>query len=758
MPIWFTRPGAPVEQDWVKRFAAADWTVDFPRGAMASTVTSADGRGLTVEASFLRKGDLIGLIYESEDKHSHPARARETRRDYSHSKLSFRWKSSGLVALDAVNGPVLTIEGRDAAGQPKQWFVRLWNYASGTPADAVVTLDFDSLDGGFMLPGEADRVWPADIDRMFFSLVPPGYVAGSAEVSLASGRVEISDIACDGLGSVLAVGDALAPEHGFGACTAYDDMYNLAPERVVREVEASGFRGTIIHYVGMSHYPSLGADGLVDPARGMNAAALAWHRDFARAARARGFEVIWSLSYEILDMFCPDAWKQRAHDGVAAATGYEPPSTLVSPANGEAIAYLGRIAAELVGISAEAGLEPMFQVGEPWWWVRDDGAICCFDGAAKAVLGDVVISDVRGNLTAEQKALLDQAGELLADSTAGVCAAAAGARTHLLAYLPGLLDPAAPEVRRANLPVGWAKPAFDILQLEDYEWVTGGRRPLREAAYGLVEQRLGYAPSDQHYLSGFVATVEAREQWRSVIDAAREAEARGVAKTFIWAMPQWLRDGVTLFGEEGELAPFEDVDFPIAIGAEASVSPGFSTNVVTSAGGHEYRNANWSQARLRFDAGPGVRGEEELGELIGFFRARRGPAVGFRFRDPFDHSSNGMTGLPAAADQPLGEGDGVRTSFELVKHYGVGEERRITRPVAGSVRVAVDGAERVSGWSLDALGVVRFDDPPASGAVVAAGYLFDTPVRFAEDRIEVNRATFLAGEAPSVPLVEVREG
>jgi uncharacterized protein (TIGR02217 family) len=41
--------------------------------------------------------------------------------------------------------------------------------------------------------------------------------------------------------------------------------------------------------------------------------------------------------------------------------------------------------------------------------------------------------------------------------------------------------------------------------------------------------------------------------------------------------------------------------------------------------------------------------------------------------------------------------------------------------------------------------------------VVSAGFLFDVPVRFAEDRIEVNRATFLAGEAPSVPLIEVRE-
>ena len=64
MTIWFTRPGAAVDEGFVKRFAAHDWTVDFPRGAMASSVTTADGRGMTVEAHFLRKGDLVGLIYE----------------------------------------------------------------------------------------------------------------------------------------------------------------------------------------------------------------------------------------------------------------------------------------------------------------------------------------------------------------------------------------------------------------------------------------------------------------------------------------------------------------------------------------------------------------------------------------------------------------------------------------------------------------------------------------------------------------------
>jgi uncharacterized protein (TIGR02217 family) len=53
-------------------------------------------------------------------------------------------------------------------------------------------------------------------------------------------------------------------------------------------------------------------------------------------------------------------------------------------------------------------------------------------------------------------------------------------------------------------------------------------------------------------------------------------------------------------------------------------------------------------------------------------------------------------------------------------------------------------------------GEVAFDVAPADGAAVRAGFLFDVPVRFAEDRLEVSRATFLAGEVTSVPLVEVR--
>jgi uncharacterized protein (TIGR02217 family) len=765
MNLWFTRPDAKIVRTFVKRFDPLHWTVDFPRGTIASVVTTADGHGLSVSCEFLREGDLVGLIWESEDRHAHPAHARETSRDYSDCTLSFHWESSGVIALDAVNGPTLTIEGTDASGNEQVWLVRLWNYATGTPESADVSLDFNALDGGFSLPDDAVRVDPARIERMFISLVAPGYLSGSEELFAApvQGSATISDIRCDGAGSVLRINDAFVPEHGLRIATGYDDLYNLPPERVVQAAERLGYRGAINHYIGMSHYFALDAAGKLDAARTLNSGALAWHREFARAAKAHGYELIWSISYEILDMFCPEAWKQRAHDGSAGLTGWDPPSALLSPANADAIAFLKNVAAALTAISEEAGLQPQVQIGEPWWWVRADGAICLYDDAAKAALGGepVEINDVRASLSEAQLQLLDDAGALLAQSTGEVCGAVKQAspsgRTLLLVYLPTVLDPTAPELRRANLPAAWGSPSFDVLQCEDYEWVTGGRSAVRAAAYAAVDARLGYPPSEQHYFSGFVADPADREQWPAIVDAALEARERGCAEVFVWALPQVLRDGVTLFGEEAAVTPFDDVLFPIEIGQEASVAPNFSTNVVTSASGFEARNVNWAQARLRFDAGPGVRGDGELETLLAFFRARRGPAIAFRFRDPYDNSSNGMTGTPGAGDQRIGTGDGSTDSFALVKSYGSGERRRITRPVAGSVRVAVDGTEVLTGWALEAKGVIRFDDPPAAGAAVTAGFEFDVPVRFAEDRIEINRATFLAGEAPSAPLIEVRE-
>lgn len=771
MAFWLARERRAQESTFMQRFDPRFWTINFPRPAMASVVTTGPD-SLRVDLELHHAGELVGLIWESEDTLDHPLLAYRTDRDYAHTTLSFRWQSDGVIALDQPNGPTLTIEGRDASGAPRVWYVRLWNYAQGSPTDARITLPFSALESGYTLPGEP--IHPGDIDRMFISLVAPGYVAGSTAALPArfDGSIVMTDILADGARAVLELGDVLIPPHGERMATAYDDAYNQTPARLLRAVIGLGYREDIVHYVGMSHFMRLSRqqDGsLVVPPEGtLCEPAAAWHRNLFALARDADLEVIASLSYELFDSYCPQGWKQRTAGGAPALTGWVPPSTLLSPARSEAMAWLADVARAFVALLDDAGLPVRFQIGEPWWWVTPAGEICLYDDAARLALGGnpPIIANIAGPQNAAARTLLDAAGALLAQSTAALAAAvreaaAGGSEVLLLAFTPTILNPAFPDLRRANLPTGWAFPAFDRLQLEDYDWLTAGADAARRDAYAFVDARLGYASADQDYLAGFVLDpVDAEPFWTRIDAGLDEAATRGIARRYVWALPQVNRDGYTRLAPPPEqtMDPFDDVLYPFALGRSASVAPEFSTSIAVTASGHERRNSLWSDARLHFDVGPGIRSESELSDLIAFFRARRGPARGFRLSDPFDNSSKGMTGTPTMLDQLIGVGDGVRADFQLVKSYGDTEPqvRPITRPRPGTILASVGGAATTA-WTLAEHGMLRFAAPPPAGAEVRAGFLFDVPVRFAEDRLDVSAVNFAAGEAPSVPLIEVRE-
>jgi hypothetical protein len=186
---------------------------------------------------------------------------------------------------------------------------------------------------------------------------------------------------------MLEVGDVMVPPHGERMATAYDDGYNQTPARLLRTVIGLGYREDIVHYVGMSHFMRLARQpggGLEVPANGdLCTPATAWHRNFFDLAVANDLEVIASLSYELFDAYCPESWKQRTASGNPALTGWVPPSSLLSPANGAAMAWLADIAAIFVALLDDAGLPARFQIGEPWWWVTAAGEICLYDDAAK---------------------------------------------------------------------------------------------------------------------------------------------------------------------------------------------------------------------------------------------------------------------------------------------------------------------------------------------------------------------------------------
>lgn len=207
---------------------------------------------------------------------------------------------------------------------------------------------------------------------------------------------------------------------------------------------------------------------------------------------------------------------------------------------------------------------------------------------------------------------------------------------------------------------------------------------------------------------------------------------------------------------------FHDVRFPAAISFGSSGGVERRTEIVTLANGHEERNTPWEQSRRRYDAGLGTRTLDDLDVVVAFFEARRGRLYGFRWKDWLDHKSCAPSAVPGPLDQYLGAGDGGRTTFPLLKHYvsgSAGFARPITKPVAGTVSVAVGGTALLSGtdFTVDSTtGELTLATAPASDEPVTAGFEFDVPVRFDTDVIEVNLAAFEAGEVPSVPVIEVR--
>lgn len=207
---------------------------------------------------------------------------------------------------------------------------------------------------------------------------------------------------------------------------------------------------------------------------------------------------------------------------------------------------------------------------------------------------------------------------------------------------------------------------------------------------------------------------------------------------------------------------FHEVRFPAAISFGSTGGIERRTEIVALVNGFEQRNTPWEQSRRRYDAGLGVKSLDDLAEVLGFFEARRGRLYGFRWKDWVDHKSGLPSAAPTAFDQVIGTGDGMATQFALVKVYmpGVHEfRRRITKPAAATVQVAVDGSVQAEGmdFAVDTTtGIVSFATPPAPGAIVTAGFEFDVPVRFDSDEIAVNVAAFEAGEIPSIPVIEVR--
>ncbi len=205
---------------------------------------------------------------------------------------------------------------------------------------------------------------------------------------------------------------------------------------------------------------------------------------------------------------------------------------------------------------------------------------------------------------------------------------------------------------------------------------------------------------------------------------------------------------------------FHEVRFPDNISRGARGGPERRTQIVELASGDEERNASWANSRRRYDVAYGIRRADDLAAVVAFFEARNGRLHGFRFKDWGDHKSCLPSGTPSTTDQALATGDGTATTCQLVKRYASGSQswvRTITKPVAGSVTIALNGTPQASGWSVDTTtGVITFTTPPGAGVAITAGFEFDVPVRFDSDALDVTLDVERLGSITSIPLLEIR--
>lgn len=203
--------------------------------------------------------------------------------------------------------------------------------------------------------------------------------------------------------------------------------------------------------------------------------------------------------------------------------------------------------------------------------------------------------------------------------------------------------------------------------------------------------------------------------------------------------------------------------FPLKISLGAKGGPVWNTRILTSSSGHEQRLRLWSEPLYRWEIELNAWTDTELADLLAFWNLVGGMEGTFRFKDWTDHwcgMNQTSGGLVYGTPVQIGAGDGTKAVFQLTKSYTRGPltwSRRITRPVASTVKVYLGGVLQTSGYTLNAsTGAVTFASAPGSGVAVSWAGEFHVAARFATDTLSLGLKGARFGRA-SVSIVSVRE-
>lgn len=301
--------------------------------------------------------------------------------------------------------------------------------------------------------------------------------------------------------------------------------------------------------------------GLVTP---VNEPTMAFFDRFFTLLKSHDYKYVNSVAYEILDFFCPVSWKQINWKGQPAQSGWVPPSSFIQPTNVEPLDYISMVQIQLLNKAVEKGLDPKFQIGEPWWWDgsyntgEGKNAPCLYDQHTMdlytAETGQAVplpmIKSIFDPVEPHQWPYVDWLCTKLGQSTNRirdtVKAAVPGSEATLLFFTPQILSPASELTYRLNFPIAeWTYPNYDFVQIEDYDWIIEGKLDLVPQTFTAATEILKYPLGVVHYFLGFVLLPQdAKRIWGNVDKALGLALEAEIPHLYLWSYTQVIRDGV----------------------------------------------------------------------------------------------------------------------------------------------------------------------------------------------------------------------
>lgn len=392
----------------------------------------------------------------------------------------------------------------------------------------------------------------------------------------------MSNIEATGTKSVIRRANHVQAAHSTQMTTGFDDSYNITPWRQANQIYNLGYRGTVIMYMGASHYykasSAFDGDGnykvevniVSEP---LNAPTVAFMESFLDNLASLGLDFTWSTSLEILTAHIPPAWAQLDYQGNYGVTGYTPTTSFIAPTNSEATTYITNVVKQGMSLVVAAGIDPDFQLGEFWWW---DGTYsnfqpCFYDAITVALYksetgldAPLTLTNIFAEiLTVEETAYCEWLGEKLGQMTHtirdAVIATYATADSCLLFFSPQIFNDSAPMLQITNFPISYwnyASGKWSHMQIEQYDWVILGQTEKYYKTIDAATITLGYPINIVDYFMGFVPSADRLDVWPNINGEYDSIIAAGITRFYIWAYTQVIRDGM-IIESNGHFRSFE---------------------------------------------------------------------------------------------------------------------------------------------------------------------------------------------------------